>query len=956
MNRRMLQLVVAGMLPLMAARAADEAADVHRLRATQPWHSERPTVSLDGEWAYRQDRTWSGVEERWYADAVRFTNTIRVPGCQVAQGYKGLGDGWHKTTFTVPGAWGRQGRIWLHLGGAKPAAEVWVNGERVGASASSRVPLKADITPWVKWDATNTLTVRIFGPEMQLNGMWDYFSTQGIGQWFGMYRGVSLEWTGNAWIEALRVEPDMEGRQVRVEATVARQGAAPDRLGVRCAVTRAADGAPAGSASAPLSAFTGNAAGCGLTLPVPDLKPWSPDTPVLYRAEVSLRAGTAVVDTVSLRFGFRTISQKDGKVYLNGTPIFLRGGCDDQIYPETIAPPASKDFYIRRIELAKQYGFNYTKSCVEVFPHDFLEAADEVGYLVCQEMPFGLSAVQVGSKMTNFRSLKDDPPEAFARFWTQEMEHIVKADRHHPCVAIYSMASEMPIHLSSETSFRLFGQALPTLARQLNPRALVIDVTVGYGKTIDTRFGQRVTDIIEDSMGHIPFRNSKGERLARPMVLHEYQYWSSLPIISQKSRYQGLPVRPHGIEDLERAAERAGMTPLLDVFVRNSIALKYLLRKDGLEQARRLKGCAGYHHWLIHDFWDWCPEGVFNEFWEPPDDLPAAEFRMYNDDTVLLLADQGTRCARAGAALEWALEVSHYGPTPIRGGRLAWRVADRTNTVLEGAAGPLDLDCGDLKQVASVQGTLPAFDNGRELILSAELAGPEGAVINSNRWSLWCFPTVRLDLAGRTVLTDLESVRTLFPGTGPLEAGASIGQDVDGVVVQSLGRNILDYLAAGGRVVALSKGVLPEETGEKSSWFRTVLFNLGTNGNMGTVISPHPVLEGFPHDGWCSLQFYHLITGIYPMDLSVFAPHRIQPIIRSIGHQVSMRDKAYLFEAQVEAGRLLATSLDVAPGLGKRPEAEHLLAGLIRHLLSDTPTPTNRIPMDVLARAVAPPP
>ena len=60
------------------------------------------------------------------------------------------------------------------------------------------------------------------------------------------------------------------------------------------------------------------------------------------------------------------------------------------MYPESFCPPNSKEFYLKHIKLAQQYGFNYAKSCAEIFTQEFLDAADEAGYLVCQEMPFGI--------------------------------------------------------------------------------------------------------------------------------------------------------------------------------------------------------------------------------------------------------------------------------------------------------------------------------------------------------------------------------------------------------------------------------------------------------------------------------------------------------------------------------------------------------------------------------------
>ena len=112
---------------------------------------------------------------------------------------------------------------------------------------------------------------------------------------------------------------------------------------------------------------------------------------------------------------------------------------------------------------------------------------------------------------------------------------------------------------------------------------------------------------------------------------------------------------------------------------------------------------------------------------------------------------------------------------------------------------------------------------------------------------------------------------------------------------------------------------------------------------MGTVIRDHPALGSFLHDGWCDFCFIPLLHGSRPLDLSVFGVGRIEPIIRSIGHMLSMDDKAYLFEARVGRGRLLAASLCLDTVYDFSPAARYFLGALVRYISKPKRDCRNRI-------------
>lgn len=762
--------------------------------STQAMATARHRLDLDGPWNFRLDPERKGQQQKWHSATVPFADTIQVPGCWQAQGFGvetaamkffSVDDGWYKRTFTVPNDW-QGGEVWLNIGGVKPAADVWVNDRHIGFTASSRTPLNANVTDCVRFGEQNTVCIRVAWPKVRLDGVWDW----GDCVWSGVYRSVFLESTAGAWMDEVWVRTEAAQRLAHVEFAVRGPKRKGESLRVRCQISPVAEPGRSYHAEQAVGPVTDQCARVCLDVAMPDARLWSPDEPALYRAELSLLSGAQVVDQVSVRFGLREIAVKGTQILLNGSPIFLRGGCDDQVYPETICPPASKEFFVKRLRLAKQYGFNYTKSCIEVFTPEFLDAADEVGLLVCQEMPFGLSG--------EYRSTRRDPPSEFETLYRAELGNIITADRNHPSVAIYSITSELEL---TENSLRIFGQELPRRAKQLNPSALVIDVTAGFGFSRQTQFGERVTDIIEEcGLGLEPLRPrpSFDAALDAPYIAHEHQWWSCLPNPRTKAKYAGLPVKPDGVIDLERAAAKSGLT----------------------------------------------------------DALP---------------------------------------------------------------------------QLAS------------ELLIETSLRDAAGGTINRNQWQIWALPQSRCDLRGKGAKTSLAFMQKAYPGVTALDRATPPG-DAALFVTDAMTEEAVRYVESGGKVLLLSAGDLPAVRDPHCNLFRTVPYNTGNTGNMGTLIADHPALARFPHNGWCELQFFYLISGIWPFDLEAFQPAKIDPIVRCIGHHKTMRNKAYLFEAAMGRGALVATTFNIAGTFATRPETQCLVDELLQYCLSAEFKPRNELP------------
>ena len=392
----------------------------------------------------------------------------------------------------------------------------------------------------------------------------------------GIYRSVRVEAAPKVHIKEVHVLGKIDPPSAKLSFTLAADAKSP--LRARCNITGlgnqtkysgAVEIAPGGQSGGKHS----------VTISMPEALLWSPKSPNLYRATITLFDNDKVLDTATVQFGLREIRCEDLRIMLNGKPVFLRGGCDDHVYPETVCPPASKEFYLRRLKLAKKYGFNYTKSCMEVFTPEFLDAADEVGIMVCQEMPFGLTG--------KYRSvIRENMPEEYVDLYRRQFANIVRSDRNHPSVITYAMISEFSINGLKENTYNLICRELPTISRRLNPNALVMDITCSNNWTGKTKRGPRLTDLIEECAGkqtrQEPLSHPIGgeyEALDRPFLIHEYAWWASLPEMSLKSRYDNLPCKLNGVPEMEASAAHAGVAEQLPMFVDNSRKLKRLLHK-----------------------------------------------------------------------------------------------------------------------------------------------------------------------------------------------------------------------------------------------------------------------------------------------------------------------------------------------------------------------------------------
>ena len=373
-----------------------------------PRAEARETRSLDGEWQFR----FEGQGD-W--------RTAVVPGPWQAQ-FDDLrtatGTATYAREFELPEAW-RGREVALRFGAVSYFAEVLLNGARLGTHEGGYLPfefvLPADLP------ARSRVEVRATLPSGDARAYPDFPFAEiphGKQSWYGplggIWQSVMLEARDPRHIAGCRLRAELASGRLSLEADVA--GEAETLV----LVVLDPDGAEVASGEAPVAG--GRAA---LTLTLPEVRAWSPDSPALYRAELRLLAGGEAVDIRAESVGFRSFEARDGRFYLNGAPFYLRAALDQDYYPDGICTPPSTAFLKDQLLKAKALGLNMLRCHIKVPDPRYYEVADRLGMLVWTEIP----------------NVETFTERSAARL-RQTMEAILARDGNRPCIVAWTIINE----------------------------------------------------------------------------------------------------------------------------------------------------------------------------------------------------------------------------------------------------------------------------------------------------------------------------------------------------------------------------------------------------------------------------------------------------------------------------------------------------------------------------------
>jgi beta-galactosidase len=347
--------------------------------------------------------------------------------------------GWYRRVFELPESDASK-RITVEFDGAFRNAMVILNGFYIGENFSGYAPFIFDLTDFVNFGGKNVLTVRV---DATLGEGWFYEGA-------GIYRHVWL--TKTAPIHVAHWGPFVESRvqgtdaELLIKTEVENDGEEERLCTAICRVFDTQQKKVGTVQSKQQKLSPGGDFTFDSRMPLKGAKLWSLEEPHLYQLITEVRVDGAAVDQTETTFGIRTIRfDADEGFFLNGKAVKIMGTCNHQDHAGVgLALPDRLQYY--RIERLKEMGSNAYRASPNPPTAELLEACDRLGMLVMDET-----------------RMMSSNPEGLS-----ELERLIRRDRNHPSVIIWSLGNEEWFAQGTSRGARIVS-SMKRLVRKLDP-------------------------------------------------------------------------------------------------------------------------------------------------------------------------------------------------------------------------------------------------------------------------------------------------------------------------------------------------------------------------------------------------------------------------------------------------------------------------------------------------------
>ena len=419
--------------------------NISELKATQ---SGDEVVNLPHDFLIGQDWVAPDASERPdNSDAGSNVRSRLSP-----RGFKEMGIGWYRYQLTPKDEW-KGKRIVLDFQGIMLVGDVYLNGKRIGGTDYGYLGFDIDLSKLLKWGEANEIIVKA-DTRNPNNSRW--FTGAGL------YRDVNLIITDKDLYfprHSLFIRTQ-DNKEVKIKAEIINQqklakGQGKAVIPVEVRILDA-DGKVVAQQKNNID-FNAKWRDREYELPAISLENaqlWSPDTPYLYTAEVTLYDNEGnIADQIKEPFGVRTIEIVPQKgLLVNGKKVLLKGYANHHTlgalgaaaYPRAIE---------KRLKLMKEFGMNHIRTSHNPYSEDFLKLCDKYGILVVDEL-YDKWLTQYAGGRVEWESL-----------WQKDIPEWVKRDRNHPSVILWSLGNELQQY--SNLPFNDWGVTAYKLQKEL---------------------------------------------------------------------------------------------------------------------------------------------------------------------------------------------------------------------------------------------------------------------------------------------------------------------------------------------------------------------------------------------------------------------------------------------------------------------------------------------------------
>ena len=357
--------------------------------------------------------------------------------------WKGIG--WYRKHFKVAAS-NKGKKIFIDFDGAMANAQVWLNGQYLGTWPFGYNSFRFELTPRLKFGEENILAVRLDTEN------WD-------SRWYpgaGIYRHVWLIKTSDVHVAhwgtyITTPEVSADKALVNIAVTVSNQSSGNRAITLLTTLHELDGDNKVGKkvAEVPvlqIDQMPGEQTH-SIKVNIDNPKRWDIESPNRYVAITIIASAKKTLDTYYTPFGIRTIEFTAHKGFLlNGRRVEINGTCNHHDLG-ALGAAINTSALRRQLSMLKQMGVNSLRTSHNPPAPELLELADKMGFLVWDE---AFDAWKKGKKKNDYNKLYDEWHE-------KDLIALVRRDRNHPSVFIWSIGNEVPDQRNVEITKHLAG-------------------------------------------------------------------------------------------------------------------------------------------------------------------------------------------------------------------------------------------------------------------------------------------------------------------------------------------------------------------------------------------------------------------------------------------------------------------------------------------------------------------
>jgi beta-galactosidase len=424
---------------------------------------QRPAGDPGGDVSYVQ----AGFDDSAW-QPVTLPHDWAIAGPFLATGpYGGMGRlpswgiGWYRRKLDIP-ARDAGKSIFLDVDGAMSYATVWLNGHLVGGWPYGYNSWRVDLTRYAVPGGTNQLAIRLDNPPES-------------SRWYpggGLYRDIWLTKAEPVHVAqwGTRVTtPEVSAASAKIDLDVSIDNDSATASTVQ-AVTRIyaldARGRRTGgvvASTAPTSTLVPAGAGTTITGSTTIANPrlWGPaprQHPNRYVAVTTLTRAGKVVDRYETPFGVRTIRfDPDSGLHVNGERVALNG-VNNHHDLGALGAAFNRRAAQRQLEMLQEMGANAVRMSHNPPDPQLLELADAMGILVIDEV----------FDVWKMKKTPLDTHLIFPDWHEQDLRSMLRRDRNHPSVILWSVGNEVGEQYAGEDGAAI-ARELVTIVHEEDP-------------------------------------------------------------------------------------------------------------------------------------------------------------------------------------------------------------------------------------------------------------------------------------------------------------------------------------------------------------------------------------------------------------------------------------------------------------------------------------------------------